>query len=408
MANTQIYLRPPYSGPLDFVLKKESTGQEVPATFQLKEGTGLLTISSEDTGQFRLHVSNVSGEVIYRVHIGETVNSGGVKYYTDAHKVIKTTSQRGVLNFTTSFQKNPENSDHEPDPEVPAEPENPEPEIPIEPENPVTPEEEVFSVNPLAEAQGRRVTSLDIIGGKIYSGFGDWNLNGDTVGVVSHDLASGEAFVEYSPVDSEALERYVEGPDGSIYAPHIDGNGNYWAGCGYATNESGEWEDIILPGQAIHVFDICFTDEGMWACGSAIPEDQDGGTSALWFKPYGGEWRNPPYKGNEDHGGKGSYSRFYYLATDGHSVRVQDRGLPAPGLEVTANSVKELPRISSSLKHVFVNGEWTTMSTSQRLIDGEVVSMTIPGVNTSVWIVHNNYVYYTRTNDGAIYRRGLV
>ena len=263
-----------------------------------------------------------------------------------------------------------------------------------------------WSVNPLAAMQGRRVTALRVVHGRLYSGFGDWSANGDRVGVVSHDLGTGEARVDFFPVESEAVEAFVGGRDGrSIYVPHTDGNKNYWAGCGYASyervNGDWRWENTILPGQAIHVFDMVETDEGLWACGSAVPADQSGGTSALWFRPNGGEWV-VRYKGVEDHGTKGNHSRFYHLATDGHAVRVQDRSLVVDGLEVTADSVTHIPRITG--EHAFVDGEWIELTGSQRVIDGVVYDIP-PGLGRGVaWTVHDGYIY-SASGFGGIDRR---
>ena len=272
-----------------------------------------------------------------------------------------------------------------------------------EPANPA----DHWSVNPLAAMQGRSVTALSVVHGRLYSGFGDWNANGDRVGVVSHDLETGEARVDFFPVDSEAVEAFIGGRDGrSIYVPHTDGNKNYWAGCGYASYERVDgdwrWENTILPGQAIHVFDMVETDEGLWACGSAIPADQGGGTSALWFRPNGGEWV-VRYKGVEDHGGKGGASRFYRLATDGHAVRAQDRSLAVDGLEVTAGSVTRIPRISG--EHAFVDGEWTTITTTQKVIGGAVYDRP-SGVSSGAWTVHDGYIY-SASGFGGINRKEL-
>lgn len=64
---------------------------------------------------------------------------------------------------------------------------------------------ELWSVNPLAQSQNRPISSLDYdpVTNSIFSGFGDWNANGDHVGVVKHDLATGELLYGISPTDLE-------------------------------------------------------------------------------------------------------------------------------------------------------------------------------------------------------------
>lgn len=193
-------------------------------------------------------------------------------------------------------------------------------------------------MNTLAAQQGRPITALSIIGDWIYSGFGDWNANSDHTAVVRHHLETGEEEILFerdgtfeTGLYTEAVES-VYGFDGALYVPHIDGLG-YWEGCGYATDEGGEWHNVRLPGQALHVFDMAQTPSGTWACGSRITPDQSTGVAAVWFRPAGGgedgwvhHWDDPV---------TGDFSRYYHMRIEGDSV-VVSRGPGRPAYVVTA------------------------------------------------------------------------
>lgn len=171
----------------------------------------------------------------------------------------------------------------------------------------ISPPPGVWSTNPLAARQGRYISSLyyDTATNRIYSGYGDWTANGDEIGIVSHDLSTGTARIEYFPekgkstirpefgragLYTEAIEKFYRDPiDGVMYVPHTDGAG-FWDGCGYASDEGGVWKEHTLSGQAIHVFDVARTSQGLWMCGSSITPDQKYAGAALWFRPSGGEW----------------------------------------------------------------------------------------------------------------------
>lgn len=152
-----------------------------------------------------------------------------------------------------------------------------------------------WSANPVARAQGLRLTSLYAYDGKIYSGYGNWNTNGDKTAIVEHDIQTGEATVLWERnmtpgADTWATGYYGEAVEnvlkfnGNLYVPHIDPLG-FWDGGGYATNQGGTWHNVRLPGQAEHIFDMCQTSLGFWACGSRILPDQVHGTASVWFCP---------------------------------------------------------------------------------------------------------------------------
>lgn len=192
-----------------------------------------------------------------------------------------------------------------------------------------------WSTNPLALMAGRSISSLwyDSVDDMIYSGYGDWNNNGDEIGVVRHRVSTGDAEIVYFPengqseyqpnfrrrgVWAEAIETFYRFGD-AIYIPHTDGAG-YWEGCGYVTNEGGEWHEVSLPGQALHVFDMAQTSEGMWAVGSAIYASQADAGATLWFRPTGGDWT---IRYQADTTGMG-FSRFYQIRVEDDRVWVHD------------------------------------------------------------------------------------
>ena len=192
-----------------------------------------------------------------------------------------------------------------------------------------------WSVNPLALMAGRSISTLwyDSVDGMIYSGYGDWSGNGDEIGVVRHRVSTGDAEIVYFPENgqseyqpnfqrrgawTEAIETFYRFGD-AIYIPHTDGAG-YWEGCGYITNEGGEWHEVSLPGQAIHVFDMAQTSEGMWAVGSAIYASQADAGATLWFRPTGGDWT---IRYQADTEGMG-FSRFYQIRVEDDRAWVHD------------------------------------------------------------------------------------
>ena len=192
-----------------------------------------------------------------------------------------------------------------------------------------------WSVNSLALMAGRTISSLwyDPVDGMIYSGYGDWSGNGDEIGVVRHRVSTGDAEIVYFPENgqseyrpafqrrgawTEAIETFYRFGD-AIYIPHTDGAG-YWEGCGYITNEGGEWHEVSLPGQALHVFDMAQTSEGLWAAGSSIYASQSDAGATLWFRPTGGDWT---IRHQADAEGMG-FSRFYRIRVEDDRVWVHD------------------------------------------------------------------------------------
>ena len=192
-----------------------------------------------------------------------------------------------------------------------------------------------WSVNPLALMAGRSITSLwhDPVDNMIYSGYGDWTANGDEIGVVRHRVSTGDAEVVYFPENgqseyqptfrrrgawTEAIETFFRFGD-AIYIPHTDGAG-YWEGCGYITNEGGEWHEVSLPGQCLHLFAMAQTSEGLWAAGSAIYASQSDAGATLWFRPTGGDWII-----RHEANAKGmGFSRFYQMRVADDRVWVHD------------------------------------------------------------------------------------
>lgn len=192
-----------------------------------------------------------------------------------------------------------------------------------------------WSTNPLALMAGRTISSLwyDSVDDMIYSGYGDWNANGDEIGVVRHRVATGDAEIVYFPENgqseyqptfrrrgawTEAIETFYRFGD-AIYIPHTDGAG-YWEGCGYITNEGGQWHEVTLPGQCLHLFAMAQTSEGLWAAGSSIYASQADAGAMLWFRPTGGEWQ---IRHQTDAKGMG-FSRFYRIRVEDGRAWVHD------------------------------------------------------------------------------------
>lgn len=243
-----------------------------------------------------------------------------------------------------------------------------------------------WSTNPLAAAAGRPITGLwyDPQKGVIYSGYGDWTKNGDEIGVVTHTIggradtvffpAKGSA-QQYQPLNragayTEAIQYFTRIGD-AVYIPHIDGAG-FWEGCGYITNSGGTWHEESLPGQAIHVFQIISTDDGMWACGSSIHSNQVDAGATLWFRPTGGEWSiryRAPVSGDM------SFSRYYKMLVEDGRVCVRDHYTDSQVLRFTTTDMDKRDMKST-------DGSWAVYATNEIRVENSIYRGNANGVIT--------------------------
>lgn len=83
MSETQVQLRTPFNTGQSYTLKKTTTNEEVQAEFSLDSSSGVLTVSTEQSGHYNLYVKNYTGEYMYRLLIGEELNTGSIGYYLD-------------------------------------------------------------------------------------------------------------------------------------------------------------------------------------------------------------------------------------------------------------------------------------------------------------------------------------
>lgn len=210
---------------------------------------------------------------------------------------------------------------------------------------------DAWSRNPQAT---RHLTSVqyDPVTGRLYSGWGNWTVNGDHVGIVSHDLETGLATVEFDRVRSQAVERVIRLSDG-LYVPHIDtigvGTEDGSGHLGYAVNRGGGWVEEGLPGRPIHVFDMAETSHGLWAAGSGQYPARSGYPTTygpvLWHRPAGGEWE-VAYRDESAYDIGASWGRFYRIHVEDDRAVVRSLGMERPlvtlafpgGAEVESNA----------------------------------------------------------------------
>lgn len=243
-----------------------------------------------------------------------------------------------------------------------------------------------WSTNPLAAAAERPITGLwyDEQEGVIYSGYGDWTKNGDEIGVVTHTIggradtvffpAKGSA-QQYQPLNragayTEAIQYFTRIGD-AVYIPHIDGAG-FWEGCGYITNEGGTWHEESLPGQAVHVFQIISTDDGMWACGSSIHPNQVDAGATLWFRPTGGEWSiryRAPVSGDM------SFSRYYKMLVEDGRVCVRDHYTDDQVLRFTTTDMDKRDMVPE-------DGSWAVYASNEIRVENSIYRGNANGVIT--------------------------
>lgn len=140
--------------------------------------------------------------------------------------------------------------------------------------------------------------------GRIYLGYGDWNLY-PAVTIVSYNPLSGAFHVEHSPGSDSIGTLRVLGND--LYATSIDPV-HFEEFTDFSARSGGVWRRYA-PGGFLHVFDIAsVTGDDLWIAGAKTPSDTPTQGGAVWFSPDRGQtWSDVTVAT--------SVSRYYYCFT---------------------------------------------------------------------------------------------
>jgi hypothetical protein len=154
----------------------------------------------------------------------------------------------------------------------------------------------LIATHPDAAAQptatGQTLSTLKPFNGKLYAGFGDYDLNTGPIGIRAFDPGTGAFTPQRLSAQTEALLIYRE-IGGKLYAPHIDPwpspppsveFGGYSLGVVNGATET--WSDL-RPIEGIHMFDMA-TSNGvdLWMVGSRLTAN--GSEGVAWRSSDGG------------------------------------------------------------------------------------------------------------------------
>ena len=131
-----------------------------------------------------------------------------------------------------------------------------------------------------SEAFARNLWDLQAFDGKLFVGYGDWDVNTGPTDVISFDPKAG-IFAHETTLPEEAIDRYRV-LDGALYVPGVDAmdpiNGAIYR------RVAGQWQRIVLP-QVAHALDVlrhgeelCVALQGRMSAGAVRCTRDDGAT----------------------------------------------------------------------------------------------------------------------------------
>ena len=171
---------------------------------------------------------------------------------------------------------------------------------------------------------GQRIVDLEVVGGKVYAGYGDYGANTGPITLAAYDPATGGSFEAAFTSDTEAIYN-IRDIGGEVVAPATDPR----VAADYAV--SGPWRDEDRLG-ATHVFDsVTVTGTDLWMVGS---QDLD---AVAWRSVDGGTTWTEELRVAPTSGVTGDFARFYFAAAlDGrlYVQAVSNKSGPAPTSKV--------------------------------------------------------------------------
>lgn len=181
---------------------------------------------------------------------------------------------------------------------------------------------DVVGVHPDAAAQptatGRTIATLKAWNGRLYAGYGDYNVNTGPIGVRAFDPATLTFGPGLRASATEALYIFRD-VRGTLYAPHVDpiageSSGGFCRGIPGSPDDA--WVDR-LPVTAVHVFDVVSWDgTDLWMVGS------QGNNAAAWRAADGATFTDPPTRIDPPPSGT-SFVRYYFAFVLNGRLHVQ-------------------------------------------------------------------------------------
>lgn len=178
------------------------------------------------------------------------------------------------------------------------------------------------------------ISDLTIVGGQLYTGYGDYGLNTGPTEIMSYDLATGAATDRFT-LNGEAVDHFRTF-DGELYAPDIDPKLAWDANVGYATGSGGSWHYVFgTPFE--HVFDIAKIGGTIFLAGQALNPDKakygPANELAVIKKSTDGGATWTIEKARDSGSAAAGYDRYYRLTVAGDTLYAQatlDNGVVQP------------------------------------------------------------------------------
>lgn len=214
---------------------------------------------------------------------------------------------------------------------------------------------------------GRQIRDIEIFGGRVFLGYGDYGENTGPVAINPYDpsLRSFVGVLHEAYTHQISVWRQVSF---GLVAPDIDplqdvpddpldpNGGMTWSGDG------ASWSHVVV-GPSFHVFDFADGGSNRWIVGSA--KANGSGAPTVWRRTGGGAWR-VSYQGDAELGANAA--RYYWVAVVNGVPYVQARGTttvrPIRFFDAASGAWQAVSGISQQLhqsgqpQHVQVSGQF--------------------------------------------------
>lgn len=132
------------------------------------------------------------------------------------------------------------------------------------------------------DSNARSIWNLQEYEGRLYAGYGDWNVNVGPIQLVGFDRTG--KVVDTTLINEEAVE-CMRSIDGEFWVPGVDAREDWSLGSVYVRSK-GKWEQRRTVPNGIHVFDVREWNGWTFAgCGA------DGGASLVATQDRGRTWK---------------------------------------------------------------------------------------------------------------------